>query len=140
LHFPIDHFQLICHYLVVMKKLTQTQTEITLKWNHYGASFALQVEGTIDRVNRFINACFNYGGLSLDAWGCEKIERVEVGGNSFANFQISKENLYKVLYNMKLVSLVYKHGKGGRVAKKLAAFWADARIANMQYDSSIQIV
>ena len=122
-----------------MKKLTQTQTELNIKWNHYGASFALQIEGTADRVGRFINACFNYGGLRLDGWGAEKIERVDVGNNSYANFQISKQNLFKVLYNMKLVSFVYMHGKSGKMAKRLAAIWADAKIAGMEFDNRIKI-
>jgi hypothetical protein len=77
--------------------------------------------------------------LRLDGWGAEKIERVDVGENSFANFQISKENLFKVFYNMKLVALVYMHGKTGKVAKRLAALWADARIQNMEFDNRIKI-
>jgi len=119
-----------------MKNNTK-QSDITIRFNHYGASFVIQAEGPIDRINRFINGLHNFGGLRMDVFGAEKVEKVEVGNNSFANFQISKENLFKALYNMKLTALVYVHKKGGRVAKKLATIWAHARIADMQYDSSL---
>jgi hypothetical protein len=135
-YFFIDLFNFLAQSVFVMKNNIK-QSDIKLRFNHYGASFVIQAEGTTDRVNRFINGLHNFGGLRMDGFGAEKVEKVEVGNNSFANFQISKENLFKALYNMKLTALVYVHKKGGRIAKKLATIWAHSKIAEMSYDNSL---
>lgn len=103
-----------------------------LSYSNYGANILLQIDGLGDKVERLINALFNYGAIRLDHFGNEKIERTTVGSNLIATLQVTKENLENVFYNMKLSANVYVHGMNGRMAKKAAKVYAANRIAAME--------
>lgn len=110
-----------------------------LSYSNYGANIFLQIDGEASKVERLINALFNYGAIRLDSFGNEKIERTTIGGNILATLQVTKENLANVFYQMKIVSNVYQHGMNGRMAKKAARVYADNRMASMELSGRVTI-